>query len=113
MAIKNHTLVLRVPFPSKQSAEIALRTLDVDSPPPRSTVTTDVHVDNNDLVANFSAQISDEPRCDAISQLKKLRISIGSWMSSLQLACETLAEFGDPPVDSPLPNRAISGKIGV
>lgn len=106
-----HVLNLRIAFPNKPAAEIAFRTLAVDEEPLRSTTNVLLSVDDNILCAKFTADISNEPKMDAHSQMKKLRISINHWLESLSLICETMAEFGDPPSNMPEPSIAITGRL--
>nr|CDS31949.1 nuclear migration protein nudc [Hymenolepis microstoma] len=106
-----HVLNIRIPFPNKPASEIAYRTLTVDDEPQRSTTNVSLSVEDNILCINFIADISDEPKMDALSQLKKLRVSVNHLLDSVCLICETMAEFGDPPADMPEPVCAITGKI--
>uniref|UniRef100_A0A5K3FMD0 L antigen family member 3 n=1 Tax=Mesocestoides corti TaxID=53468 RepID=A0A5K3FMD0_MESCO len=106
-----HVLTVKIPFPNKPAADIAYCTLMVDDEPQRSTTIVNISVDGNILCAQFSADFSNEHKFDAISQLKKLRISVNHWLDSLSLICETMAEFGDPPADMPEPTRAITGNV--
>ncbi len=106
-----HTLDLKIPFPNKNAAEIAYRTLTVDEEPQRSTTKVDVSVKDNFLCVKFSADISSEPKMDAASQLKKLRVAVNHWLDSLSLVCETMAEFGDPSANMPEPSCAITGNV--
>lgn len=106
-----HFLNIRIPFPNKPAAEIAYRTLIVDDEPQRSTTNVALSVEDNILCVKFTSDISDEPKMDALSQMKKLRVSVNHWFDSLCLICETMAEFGDPPADMPEPICAITGKV--
>ncbi|KAM7541937.1 hypothetical protein Aperf_G00000015540 [Anoplocephala perfoliata] len=108
---KLHVLNLRIPFPNKPAAEVAYRTLAVDEEPLRSTTKVFLSVDDNVLCVKFTADISSEPKMDALSQMKKLRISINHWLDSLSLICETMAEFGDPSSDMSEPSCAITGRV--
>ncbi|VDN99166.1 unnamed protein product [Rodentolepis nana] len=98
-----HVLNIRIPFPNKPASEIAYRTLIVDDEPHRSTTNVSLSVKDNILCMNFTADISDEPKMDSLSQMKKLRVSVNHWLDSVSLICETMAEFGDPPADMPEP----------
>lgn len=113
MEPNKHIIILQIPFPNKNAALIAYRTLSVDKGPGRSTTSVVLSTKNNILCAKFEVSFSNNPKQDAVSQLKKLRISMNHWINSLSLVCETMAEFGDPSADMPEPTRAINGDLTV
>lgn len=106
-----HELNVRVPFSTKSAAEIAFRALKADPEPQRSTVSVQISVEQSFLCAKFTADASLELGLDAISQLKKLRVTVNHWLDSISLIYATMAEFGDPPGDAPEPMHAITGRV--
>uniref|UniRef100_A0A183SGN6 Nuclear migration protein nudC n=1 Tax=Schistocephalus solidus TaxID=70667 RepID=A0A183SGN6_SCHSO len=85
---------IEIPFPNPKAALVAYRALVVDPPPPRSTVNIKFFVRDNLIIAEFSPA-SDKTEPNSLSQLKKLRIAVSSWLELVFLTCETMAIMED------------------
>ncbi|KAL7059471.1 hypothetical protein AAHC03_013081 [Spirometra sp. Aus1] len=110
---KNDSIMrIEIPFPNQTAALVAYRALAVDPPPPRSTVNIEFFVRDNLIVAEFSPALA-SAEANSLSQLKKLRIAVSSWLDLVFLTCETMAVFGHPPPDMPEPDLALSGKLSI
>ncbi|CAH8599941.1 unnamed protein product [Schistosoma turkestanicum] len=86
-----HRLSVSVLFENSNFAEIAMRTLSVDSPPPRSTVKEQTDQKGPNLICTFSAPVTANNRNQ---QLRKLRIAVNSWLDHVTLVSETISAFG-------------------
>nr|CAH8874488.1 unnamed protein product [Trichobilharzia regenti] len=100
-----HSLSVRVSFDNPNTAAVALRSLSVDPPPPRSTVKEQLKQDGSSLICTFTAPITPS---DRNKQLRKLRIAVNSWLDLVTLVSETISAFktGDDNFSS---LRAING----
>ncbi|VDQ07507.1 unnamed protein product [Trichobilharzia regenti] len=80
-----HSLSVRVSFDNPNTAAVALRSLSVDPPPPRSTVKEQLKQDGSSLICTFTAPITPS---DRNKQLRKLRIAVNSWLDLVTLEME-------------------------
>ncbi|KAF6770618.1 hypothetical protein AHF37_09862 [Paragonimus kellicotti] len=91
-----YQLGVHLQFPDERSATIALRTLSVDAPPPRSSVIQTFHQNGNSLICQCVAPLSGDPKCDPALQLGKLRIAAHAVVDLACLVLETVEAFGRP-----------------
>ncbi|KAA3679969.1 EKC/KEOPS complex subunit PCC1/LAGE3 [Paragonimus westermani] len=88
-----YQLGVHLQFPDERSATIALRTLSVDAPPPRSSVTQTFHQDGKSLICQCVAPLSGDSKCDPSLQLGKLRIAAHAVVDLACLVLETVEAF--------------------
>ncbi|VDN10245.1 unnamed protein product [Dibothriocephalus latus] len=88
---------IELPFPNPKAALVAYRALAVDPPPPRSTININSFVRDSSIIAEFSPA-SDASEPNSLSQLKKLRTAVSSWLELTYLTRETMAhDVAAPP----------------
>ncbi|CAH8666071.1 unnamed protein product [Heterobilharzia americana] len=103
--IDEHRVSVCISFDSPNAAAVALRSLSVDPPPPRSTVKEQLKQDACNLICTFSAPITPDNKNQ---QLRKLRIAVNSWLDLVTLVSETISAFGT--IDANFSSlRAING----
>ncbi|CAG9826048.1 unnamed protein product [Diabrotica balteata] len=81
----DYEIDLEVPFQSHRIAEIAYDVLRVDKEPARSGVTKVLRVEEDKLIAHFSATLP-----------KQLRVAVTGFFEKLQLISETIELLGPP-----------------
>lgn len=79
---------IKIPFPSKRSAEIAYDVLRIDEEPKRSSITKALDLEDNILLINLSGD-----------QAKNVRVALTSFFEAIILCCETMEQFGPPTTE--------------
>ncbi|KAL5254918.1 hypothetical protein ACHWQZ_G014385 [Mnemiopsis leidyi] len=75
---------ISIPFPSERLATIAMRSVSADKEPRKSGVTRDMKVCGGVLHVSVSS-----------SELRVLRVSLGSVLELLKLSCDTMDMFDE------------------
>ncbi|RKP09991.1 CTAG/Pcc1 family [Thamnocephalis sphaerospora] len=82
----DHTLTLRIPFPSAAQADIARRAIEPNREPRKDLLVRELAVDADasTLEARFRAR-----------NVKTLRVSVNSFLESVVLVSRTMSAFAD------------------
>ncbi|OON17624.1 transcription factor Pcc1 [Opisthorchis viverrini] len=88
-----YRIAVHLDFPDLESAAIAARTLSVDPPPPRSSVTQTFRQEERTLVCECVAPLSDGTTKHDAAQLGKLRIAARAVVDLACLVLETVEAF--------------------
>ncbi|TGZ75234.1 hypothetical protein CRM22_000491 [Opisthorchis felineus] len=93
-SMRAYRVAVHLDFPDLESATIAARTLSVDAPPPRSSVTQTFRQEEGTLVCECVAPLSgDTTKHDPAAQLGKLRIAARAVVDLACLVLETVEAF--------------------
>lgn len=87
---QGHKVTSSITFNTEQEALIAFRSISVDPPPPRSSVTQKMYLDKNKLCCDFFACASNGNKKE---QLCKMRVAVNSWLTFTTLLMDTIETF--------------------